>query len=297
MSLTVFAQMMGLFHKGSGGKGIAPLDVCLSPPPPPAGPVPIPYVNMLSAADLTKGSKTVKIDGEPTALEDASEVSTSTGDEPGTQGGGVVTHKTKGKGSFTLWSFTVKVEGKGVARHGDMMLQNTASKPPNCIDAAAITKFEAAFPNKGPCKTKYRRGRHAPPINDAQYDACLGGPCWECAKLPNDPGVWDTLIEEADGEYQFHEGTLVVKDRKRKKVHAKSKRDKKGKVVQEAFTPDHQPPLVVAWRMGGCHDPKKFKEFMADTTNVKPHCRKHAQSQGSQAAAYGREDYPYKDGS
>src|SRR5262245_53094998 len=114
MGLTVFAEKMGFFHKGSSGKGIAPADVCLSPPPPPAGPIPVPYVNVLSAPDLSKGSKTVKIDGEETALEDSSEVSTSTGDEAGTQGGNVITHKTKGKGSFTLWSFVVKVEGKGV---------------------------------------------------------------------------------------------------------------------------------------------------------------------------------------
>lgn len=32
MALTVFAEKMGWFHKGSNGKGIAPGDVCLSPP-------------------------------------------------------------------------------------------------------------------------------------------------------------------------------------------------------------------------------------------------------------------------
>jgi len=128
---------MGLFHKGSGGQGVAPADTCLSPPPPPGGPAPVPYVNSLSASDLAKGSKTVKIQGEPTALEDQSEISTSTGDEAGTQGGNVITHKTKGKGYFQLWSFTVKIEGKGVCRHGDPMGQNCASLPPGCVDASA----------------------------------------------------------------------------------------------------------------------------------------------------------------
>ena len=80
MSNSVYANAMGLFHKGSGGQGIAPGDVCLSPPPPPAGPVPVPYVNMLSASDLTKGSKSVKVQGNPTALEDTSEIASSTGD-------------------------------------------------------------------------------------------------------------------------------------------------------------------------------------------------------------------------
>ena len=126
MGLTVFAENMGLFHKGSGGKAVAPGDVCLTPPPPPAGPLPVPYVNNVSAGDLAKGSKTVKVDGEETALEDASEVTTSVGNEPATQGGNVITHKTKGKGYFTLWSHTVKIEGKGVCRHGDPMGQNAA---------------------------------------------------------------------------------------------------------------------------------------------------------------------------
>lgn len=141
MGLTVFAEGMGFFHKGSGGTAVAPADVCLSPPPPPTGPVPVPYVNNLQASDLDKGSSTVKIDGEPTALEDASEVSTSTGDEAGTQGGNVITHKTKGKGYFELWSFTVKVEGKGVCRHGDTMGQNAGS-PEGCVAPGAMTRFK-----------------------------------------------------------------------------------------------------------------------------------------------------------
>ncbi|TIL81948.1 MAG: DUF4150 domain-containing protein, partial [Mesorhizobium sp.] len=126
MGNSVYADGMGFFHQGSNGKGIAPGDVCLSPPTPPGVPVPVPYVNMLSASDLTKGSKSVKIQGNPTALESSSEIATSTGDEPATQGlgAGVVTHKIKGKGAFKLWSFTVKVEGKGVDRHGDPMGQN-----------------------------------------------------------------------------------------------------------------------------------------------------------------------------
>jgi uncharacterized Zn-binding protein involved in type VI secretion len=145
MGSTVFAEGMGLFHKGSGGKGVAPADTCLTPPPPPGGPAPVPYVNNLSAADLAKGSKTVMIQGEPTALEDQSEIATSTGDEAGTQGGNVITHKTKGKGYFQLWSFAVKIEGKGVCRHGDPMGQNCASLPPGCVDASAVVNVMMLF--------------------------------------------------------------------------------------------------------------------------------------------------------
>jgi hypothetical protein len=137
MALTVFAEKMGFFHKGSAGFGVAPLDVCLSPPP---GPVPIPYTNVLFAKDLIKGSKTVRIDGEPTFLEDHSETSTSIGDEGGTLGGSVVTGVILGKGYFMVWSMTVTIEGLGVCRHGDMMGQNSASSPPSSIDAAAVAK-------------------------------------------------------------------------------------------------------------------------------------------------------------
>jgi hypothetical protein len=148
MALTVFAEKMGFFHKGSGGIGVAPLDVCLSPPP---GPVPIPYTNVLFAKDLIKGSKTVRIDGEPTFLEDHSETSTSIGDEGGTLGGSVVTGVILGKGYFMVWSMTVQIEGLGVCRHGDMMGQNSASSPPSSIDAAAVSKpASVSAPVPGP---------------------------------------------------------------------------------------------------------------------------------------------------
>ncbi len=245
MGLTVYAENMGLFHKGSGGKGIAPFDVCLSPPPPPAGPVPIPYVNALSAADLSKGSKTVKVDGEPTALEDASYVSTSKGDEAGTQGGSVITRKTKGKGYFKVWSFTVQVEGKGVCRHGDPIGQNCASMPPSCVNLAAMVKFNKSLANTKPCEEEYSRnkGNFGPKQHGAQRDTVRGGPCWQCGAT------------------------------------------KSGRADDMNFTPDHQPPLSVAWNMGGCHDhkkppsPTKFEEWANSAGAVVPHCKKCSDSQ------------------
>jgi hypothetical protein len=176
MALTVYAENMGLFHKGSDGKGIAPGDVCLTPPPPPGGPAPVPYVNMAAASDLSKGSTTVTVDGEPTALEDQSECSTSTGDEAGTQGGNVVTHKTQGKACFQLWSFTVKIEGKGVCRHGDPMGQNSGTPPAGSVDMAALSKFQTVFTDASPCKRHYKRKSMGP--DDKQTAHVQGKPCW-----------------------------------------------------------------------------------------------------------------------
>ncbi len=254
MSVSVFAENMGFFHKGSGGKGIAPADVCLTPPPPPTGPVPVPYVNTLSSSNLAKGSKKVKIQGNPTALENASNISTSTGDEAGTQGGNVITHQTKGKGYFTLWSFTVKVEGKGVCRHGDMMGQNSASTPPGCIDAAAITSFTAQswVDTTTPCPPNSYPGNAG--TTEEQQNACRAGPCW-----------------------QSNCGAASSGYRARKSRSSKFKGYKSG----QRFTPDHQPPQSAAWYMGGCHDPDKFAEWAKSKGSVKPHCKSCSRAQGS----------------
>lgn len=237
MGLTVFAENMGLFHKGSGGFAIAPADVCLTPPPPPTGPIPVPYINNLSAADLVKGSESVKADGESTALEDTSEISTSTGDEAGTQGGNVITYKTKGKGAFMLWSFTVKIEGKGVCRHGDPMGQNGASAPYGCYDMQAVNSFNPpGWVKMGQkCTKKYKRPEPEGRPNAAQKKAISKKKCWWFG-CPN-----------------------------------------------PATTPDHQPPLRLAWEMGGCHNETKFKQW-AKTAAATPrgHCSDHYKKQGTE---------------
>lgn len=264
MAITVYNEGNGLFHKGSPGQGIAPGDVCLTPPPPPTGPVPIPYINSLRAGDLSAGSKTVSVDGNPTALEDSSYLSTSTGDEAGTQGGNVITHKTKGKGYFKFWSLTLQIEGKGAARHGDPMGQNCTSDPPGCIDMKALVDFMLRPDVKiEPCTEEYDRkalGLEKP--TQAQYDAVKGGPCWECQRdLP--AGDYSSVTLSSG------------------KVKTKASAYVSGRAAKDQFTPDHQPPINVAWYAGGCHMNKEdFKKWANDPASVKPHCAIHSNSQG-----------------
>lgn len=120
MGSTVFANMMGISHKKSGGKSPVFPDVCKTPTP--GGPVPIPYPNLAESSNLAKGSKTVKIEGQMAAIKGCN-YSTSTGDEAGATGG-VASSKTKGKAEFILYSFDVKIEGKNVCRMGDTMTHN-----------------------------------------------------------------------------------------------------------------------------------------------------------------------------
>lgn len=251
MSCSVFANSNGLFHKGSGGSGAAYPDVCLSPPPPPAGPIPVPYPNKISAADLTDGSTTVKIQGEPTALKDQSSISTSTGDEGGTQGGGVITHKTQGKAVATFWSIDVKIQGKNAVRHGDPAGQNTATPPWNGLNTrlkVVKAALRDATEADEPCPKKYSKSaRHNSP-NDQQKEHVNQRPpqpkCWECRR----PAV----------------GT-------------------------ERMIADHQPPCVIKYYAGGCHeDPEKdnpYKEWCKSTEAVRPHCSDCSPTQGGLMSA------------
>src|SRR5437899_7940117 len=111
MATNVYANGMEISGKASPNKVIASMpDVCLSPPTPPAGPIPIPYPNFSSASDTTDGTQTVKIGGEEVGLKGKSSYKKSTGDEAATKtlGMGVISHNITGPVKHKAGSFTVK---------------------------------------------------------------------------------------------------------------------------------------------------------------------------------------------
>ena len=117
---TVFANMRGVAHKGSGGMSPVFPDVCKTPTP--GGPVPIPYPNIGQASDTSSGPTSVKCDGQMPMTKDA-KYQLSSGDEAGTAQG-VMSSKIKGECEFMMVSFDVKFEGKGAARLGDPLFHN-----------------------------------------------------------------------------------------------------------------------------------------------------------------------------
>ena len=134
MGMEVYANGMSIACKAAAGKTIAAMpDVCLSPPTPPAGPVPIPYPNTAMASDTTNGSKTVQINSEEVMLKDQSTFKKSNGDEAATKtlGMGVVTACIQGEVSFVAYSMDVKFEGANIPRHMDLTLHNEQCVPAN----------------------------------------------------------------------------------------------------------------------------------------------------------------------
>ncbi len=130
---TVFANSNAIACKAGDSKVIAAFpDVCLTPPSPPAGPVPVPYPDTSFSKDMQNGSKTVSIAGQEVMLKDQSFFKTAPlGDEAATNslGASVVTHVITGKTYFLAWSMDVQFEGANVDRNLDITGSNAASNP------------------------------------------------------------------------------------------------------------------------------------------------------------------------
>lgn len=118
MPSTVFANMRGVVHKGSGGMNMVFPDVCKTP----GQAIPIPYPNLGKSSDTVQGPTSVKTDKKMPMVK-GSKYMRSSLDEPGSMGG-VVSGVNMGECEFMMYSFDVKFEGKNVCRMGDPMFHN-----------------------------------------------------------------------------------------------------------------------------------------------------------------------------
>ena len=120
-----------------------PSDVCKTPTP--GGPVPMPYPNltMLTQAKGSSCSGKVKISNKKTATTDT-ETTMSTGDEPGTAGGGVISNRFKGPCKFKKGASKVKAEGKPVVHLTSLIGHNgnNANMPAGVQVAPSQTKVK-----------------------------------------------------------------------------------------------------------------------------------------------------------
>ena len=121
----------------SGGTCMStPPDVCNTPSP--TGAVPVPYVNIFQCSLVTPNTACSKvfIDGAP-ALHLKSATALSNGDEPGT-GGGVASGMFIGKGEFTKGSQKVTLEGKAAVSQGASTKHNQGNTTGMCSMAAQM---------------------------------------------------------------------------------------------------------------------------------------------------------------
>ena len=119
---------MFMLNNGGAQTSASP-DVCKVPTP--AGPVPTPFVNMATTQMADPGGLVSKVlVANMPALNQASKIMMSNGDQPGTVGG-VASNKIMGQVQFMNGSTKVMVGGKPAVRVGVMTGQNGA--PVNAV--------------------------------------------------------------------------------------------------------------------------------------------------------------------
>ena len=159
----VFTNNRSNIHKGSGDKAFAAApDVCKTPVG--SAVVPIPYPNISQSSTLKKGTKSVKVNGQPAALK-TSTFASSSGDQAGSIGG-IMSGVTGKETEFSSFSFDVKFEGKNVVRHLDMTThnkKNTVGAVVGSATAPVIAKKDKQYK----CEWKNCKGEHDAEI---EYD-------------------------------------------------------------------------------------------------------------------------------
>lgn len=183
MTATVAADARTLVHAASNGLTIAFPDPCKTPA---ALGAPLPYPNLARSADAAKTAKRTTADGKPVCTK-GSELSTSTGDEPGS-GGGVVSGTIRGRAHPVSASGDVRVEGAGALRAFDLLLHNNRNTPPFPILQPPLIALPArAAPAClvcGKASDPAAPGKHVPAGGlDETHDrqvrrgSCAGGAC------------------------------------------------------------------------------------------------------------------------
>jgi hypothetical protein len=226
----VYANSDEIACKAGDGKVIAAFpDVCLSPPSPPAGPIPIPYPNTSFSKDMQNGSKTVMIKDKEIMLKDQSFYQTSPlGDEAATNGLGasVITHVITGKTYFVAWSMDVQFEGQNVDRHLDLTTSNHASQPGSTPPApnAEMMALAAQRREQGLCEC-CGQPRHA---SQEGADAVSEEEWYNLnEQIPDDPPPPSVQHKRLIGEWEAKKAELKKQRQalnRRQRIVAKSKK-------------------------------------------------------------------------
>lgn len=217
MTKNVFAGMWEIAAENGMNKSIARFpDVCMSPPSPPAGPIPIPYPDTSFSNNLKSASTTVLIGGKGAALAQKSYYKEPVlGDEAATRtfGANVVTHQITGKTYFQAWCMDVKFEGKNVCRHFDITTSNHASGGTTTAPLMAVEFASLA---------------EAQEFVDAKICPCCGGNLHEWQKDPSrsDGGAYPIMTQKDFWQKKINSVTPTTQKRIDKKADFQKKLDR-----------------------------------------------------------------------
>jgi uncharacterized protein DUF4150 len=274
---TTYANGLAISCKSSGNKVIAGFpDVCLSPPSPPAGPLPLPYPVSSNASDMTSGSTTVKISGDEIMLKDKSYYKKCTGDEAATKslGQGAVNHALSGKVYFVAWSMDVLVEGENVVRHLDMTTSNHAS--PMANESVPFPGIEKAWLAPG-CTATYQKyglsayGKNKCPTGDNSHHPAMNA-CFQSPRYTSIPTCKNYDCDGAPGICLETKNPAKGKETPHKQVNAAQDewgREWKRGLSLDSTDPDHKsgPPKRSDVRKAGkeqLQDPGGLSEAEAE---------------------------------
>ena len=170
----VFANGREVSGKATPNEVIAGFpSVCLSPPSPPAGPIPIPYPMFTDAGKTSDGTGSVHIKKKEVGKKNGSIWSKSKGNEAATRSFGmdVVSHTISGASKHQAYSFDVKFEKSGAERFMDLTTTNHGSDPATAVTndiakpAPAKPGTEAECTSLGEKNKAFRDEHGATPIS------------------------------------------------------------------------------------------------------------------------------------
>lgn len=164
----VFANGLEVSGKKTTNKSApAMMSVCLSPPSPPAGPIPIPYPVTDMASNTTDGTGSVVINKKEVGKKNGSNYKKCNGNQPATRSFGmdVVSHTIQGKTKFEAYSFDVMFEKDGAERFLDLTSTNHMN-PATAFTCSTATAGAPDGPSDDDCKALDQRNKDFREKND-----------------------------------------------------------------------------------------------------------------------------------
>jgi hypothetical protein len=152
--MTVYANGREVSGKAQPNKVISGFpSVCLSPPSPPAGPIPIPYPMFTDASKTSDGTGSVLIKGKEVGKKNGSTYASSKGNEPATRSFGmdVVSHTLSNASRHEAYSFDVMFEKSGAERFMDLTTTNH-SNPASAVGLDTAKMAIGAAADRAKCK-------------------------------------------------------------------------------------------------------------------------------------------------